>query len=87
MVYFLREKDKVKTPIIGVFEGEHQDLVKEAFNAMIQADTPLIQKPQDIDLSEVKFGWQHLKQAILDAHKPIQDMFFQGHGNYHQVRR
>ena len=30
------------------------------------------------------FDWPFLRQAILDAHKPIQDMFFKGHGNYLQ---
>jgi hypothetical protein len=85
MVYFLREKELGSEDAYSrVFDGEHRDLVKEAFNAMIQADKPLNQKPRDIDLSEVEFGWQYLKQAILDAHKPIEDMFFKGHGNYLQ---
>ena len=35
-------------------------------------------------MSGVGFDWPTLKQAILDAHKPIQDMFFKGHGNYLQ---
>ena len=60
------------------------DLVKEAFNAMMQSSTPLLKEPEDIDLSEVDFDWPFLRQAILDAHKPIQDMFFKGHGNYLQ---
>ena len=51
---------------------------------MVQANSKLSQKPRDIDLSGVDFGWQYLRQAILDAHKPIQDMFFKGHGNYLQ---
>ena len=34
--------------------------------------------------NEVDFDWPFLRQAILDAHKPIQDMFFKGHGNYLQ---
>ena len=28
--------------------------------------------------------WSTLRQAILDAHKPIADVFFQGHGNHLQ---
>ena len=67
-----------------VFDGEHQDIVKEAFNAMIQASTNLTHKPKKLDLSEVDFDWATLKQAILDAHKPIADVFFQGHGNHLQ---
>ena len=67
-----------------VFDGEHRDIVKEAFNAMIQASTNLTQKPRKLDLSEVDLDWPTLKQTILDAHKPIADVFFQGHGNHLQ---
>ena len=67
-----------------VFDGEHRDIVKEAFNAMIQASTNLSQKPKKLDLSQVDLDWPTLKQAILDAHKPIADVFFQGHGNHLQ---
>jgi hypothetical protein len=85
MVYFLRGKELGSEDAYGrVFDGEHLDLVKEAFNAMVQANSKLSQKPRDIDLSGVDFGWQYLRKAILDAHKPIQDMFFKGHGNYLQ---
>jgi hypothetical protein len=62
-------------------------IVKEAFNAMIQASTNLTHKPKKLDLSEVDFDWTTLKQAILDAHKPIADVFFQGHGNHLAVHR
>ena len=85
MVYILREKELGSEDAYGrVFDGEHRDLVKEAFNAMVQSATPLLKEPRDIDLSEVDFDWPFLRQAILDAHKPIQDMFFKGHGNYLQ---
>ena len=85
MVYMLREKELGSEDAYGrVFDGEHRDLVKEAFNAMVQSATPLLREPRDIDLSEVDFDWPFLRQAILDAHKPIQDMFFKGHGNYLQ---
>ena len=85
MVYFLRGKAIGSEDAYSrVFDGEHRDLVKEAFNAMIQSSTPLLKEPKDIDLSEVDFDWKHLRQSILDAHKPIADMFFQGHGNHLQ---
>ena len=51
---------------------------------MMQSSTPLLKEPEDIDLSGVDFDWPFLRQAIIDAHKPIQDMFFKGHGNYLQ---
>ena len=85
MVYILREKELGSEDAYSrVFDGEHRDLVKEAFNAMVQSATPLLKEPKDIDLSDVDFDWPFLRQAILDAHKPIQDMFFKGHGNYLQ---
>ena len=85
MVYFLRDKELGSEDAYGrVFDCNHRDLVKEAFNAMMQSSTPLLKEPEGIDLSEVDFDWPFLRQAIMDAHKPIQDMFFKGHGNYLQ---
>ena len=85
MVYFLRDKELGSEDAYDrVFDCDHMDLVKEAFNAMMQSSTPLLKEPDDIDLSEVDFDWPFLRQAIMDAHKPIQDMFFKWHGNYFQ---
>ena len=85
MVYFLRgAKMGDEDAYDRVFDGEHRSIVKEAFNAMIQASTNLTHKPKKLDLSKVDFDWATLKQAILDAHKPIADVFFQGHGNHLQ---
>ena len=85
MVYFLRNKELGDEDAYGrVFDGEHRPLVKEAFNAMIQASTRLTQKPRGIDLSDVDMDWPTLRDAILTAHRAIEDMFFQGHGNHLQ---
>ena len=67
-----------------VFDGEHRSPVKEAFNAMMHASTPLLRKPDGIDLGEVGFDWTILRQAVLDAHTPLSDVFFQGNGNHLQ---
>lgn len=64
-----------------VLDGEHRDTVKEAFNAMIQASTPLTSKPKGIDCDKIGMTWTELRQAVLDAHKPIQHLFFSGLGN------
>ena len=64
-----------------VLDGKHRDIVKQAFNAMLQADTQLNQKPDNINVEEIGMSWRELKEAILDAHKPIQDKFFKGIGN------
>ena len=85
MVYFLRDKELGDEDAYDrVFDGEHRSLVKEAFNAMIQASTKLTQKPRGIDLSNVDMDWPILRDAILNAHRAIDDMFFQGHGNHLQ---
>ena len=64
-----------------VLGEEHRDVVKEAFNAMFQANTSLESKPKDINLDNIEMTWKELRQAILDAHKPIKDLFFTGLGN------
>ena len=85
MVYFLRGKKMGDEDAYDrVFDGEYRDIVKEAFNAMIQASTELTHKPRKLDLSSVDLDWPTLKQAILDAHKPIADVFFRGHGSHLQ---
>ena len=50
----------------------------------MQASTPLLGKPDGIDLSEVDFDWATLRQRVLDAHPSLADVFFQGHGNHLQ---
>ena len=85
MIYFNAGKDMGSEDAYDrVFNCEHRDIVKEAFNAMMQASTELNRKPEDLDLTGVSFKWNTLKQAILDAHKPIADRFFRGEGNHLQ---
>jgi hypothetical protein len=85
MAYYLRGAELGSEDAYGrVFDGEHRPLVKEAFNAMMQASTPLLRKPDGIDLSKVDFDWPTLRTAVLEAHKPLADVFFQGHGNHLQ---
>ena len=64
-----------------VLDGEHRKIVKQAFNAMMQAKSDLEQKPKKINLNEIGMSWKELKEAILKAHKPIKDLFFTGLGN------
>ena len=64
-----------------VLGPEHREVVKQAFNAMFQRDKPLDSKPRGINIDEIGMTWKELRQAILDAHKPIKDLFFTGLGN------
>ena len=85
MAYYLRGAELGSEDAYSrVFDGEHRPLVKQAFNAMMQAGTPLLNKPDGIDLTEVDFDWPTLRKAVLEAHTPLADVFFQGHGNHLQ---
>lgn len=67
-----------------VLDGEHRGVVKQAFNAMVQASTPLKNCPTEIDLSGLEMSWAELRDRIITAHKPISDQFFKGVGNHLQ---
>ena len=67
-----------------VLDGEHRKIVKQAFNAMVQAPTPLKSCPAEIDLSGLEMSWTELRDRIINAHKPISDQFFKGVGNHLQ---
>lgn len=69
-----------------VLDGEHRDIVKQAFNAMVQATGPLNRCPNDINLESAGIGWSDLRARILAAHKPIADQFFKGIGNKLQFK-
>ena len=69
-----------------VLDGEHRKIVKQAFNAMVQAKSPLKNCPNDIDLSEAGMSWAELRDRILKSHKPIADHFFKGVGNHLQFQ-
>ena len=64
-----------------VLDGQHRDLVKSAFNAMIQADSSLRTCPRGIEPSVADMSWGELRDRIIEAHKPISHLFFTGLGN------
>ena len=57
-----------------VLGPEHRETVKEAFNAMFQANTELNSKPSKLNLDEIGMSWRELREAILNAHKPIRNL-------------
>jgi hypothetical protein len=69
-----------------VLDGQHRDVVKQAFNAMVQASTQLNHKPDKINLDGLEMDWRELRQRVLEAHKPIQNLFFTGIGNKLQFK-
>ena len=82
MIYSLYNKELGSEDAYSRVAGEdHRDIVKQAFNAMFQASTTLEGKPEGIELEDIGMSWKEIKQAILEAHKPIKDLFFTGLGN------
>ena len=82
MLYFTNYKELGSEDAYGrVLDGEHRDVVKQAFNAMVQASSPLTNCPSDIDLTELDMSWSELRDRIIKAHKPISHEFFKGVGN------
>ena len=82
MLYFAYDKELDSEDAYDrVLDGEHRDLVKSAFNAMIQANSVLKSCPRDIKPSIADMSWGELRDRILVAHKPIQHLFFSGIGN------
>ena len=69
-----------------VLDGEHRKVVKQAFNAMVQASTPLKNCPNELDMSGLEMSWAELRDRIIKAHKPIADLFFKGVGNHLQFQ-
>ncbi|MDA9053402.1 hypothetical protein N9H65_04810 [Planktomarina temperata] len=69
-----------------VLDGEHRKIVKQAFNAMVQASTPLKNCPNELDMSGLEMSWAELRDRIIKAHKPIADLFFKGVGNQLQFQ-
>tara|TARA_E500000178_G_scaffold322980_1_gene348163 strand:- start:78 stop:1463 length:1386 start_codon:yes stop_codon:yes gene_type:complete len=65
---------------------EHRDVVKEAFNAMVQMKKDTNRPPNDIDFDSTGLKWKDLKRLILKRHQPIKDSFFCNKGNALQFK-
>ena len=65
---------------IGI-SSDYRDLVKQVFNAMVQAKKKLTHAPRSIPTSMTGLRWKDLVEKVLERHKPIKEMFFVGMGN------
>lgn len=87
MLYFANNRELGSEDAYDrVLDGEHRDIVKQAFNAMVQASSPLKSCPESIDLAPADISWPDLRERILASHKPIADEFFKGVGNKLQFK-
>jgi hypothetical protein len=58
-----------------------RDVVKEAFNAMMQVSgSNLHQKPNDLVLPEGHTSWKRIRSLLLQKHEVIAELFFNGMG-------
>jgi hypothetical protein len=55
---------------------EHKDIVKKAFNAMLNAKHELKGPPKDSRHKELGLTWRELSGRILEKHEPIRDHFY-----------
>ena len=87
MLYFAYNKKMGQEDAYDrVLDGQHRKIVKQAFNAMVQSSSPLNVKPRKINMDGMEMGWEELRQRILDSHKPISHLFFDGKGNELQFK-
>ena len=87
MLYFAYNKKMGQEDAYDrVLDGQHRKIVKQAFNAMVQSSSPLNLKPRKINMDGMDMDWKELRQRILDAHKPIKDLFFRDEGNKLQFK-
>lgn len=67
------------SPIAG---ERHREVVKRAFNAMLNAGSSMSQPPKDLELASLGLSWSELVEKIIAFHKPLADakFFFSGAG-------
>ena len=81
IAYLHLDKDLGKEDAYSrVFGEEHRDVAKVAFNAMLNARSQLSHQPRNLDLKDRPFSWPELRDKVLEAHRPIKELFFQGLG-------
>ncbi|MBL6782768.1 MAG: hypothetical protein ISQ21_06975 [Alphaproteobacteria bacterium] len=71
---------KPETTPAGKNSGDFRNVVKRAFNAMLNAEHRLKQPPHELKLSEWGISWKQLVQAIESRHQPVAKQFFTGTG-------
>ena len=62
------------------FTEENRKIVKQVFNAMLNAKRMMIRQPRGLDLKPLRKKWSEIVPIVLQAHHDIQHMFFGGYG-------
>ena len=58
----------------------NRDIIKQVFNAMLNAKKPMARQPRGLDLKPLKKRWAEIVPIVLKAHHQIKHMFFKGYG-------
>ena len=84
ILYAEAGRDLPDDPYDDILAPQHRDLVKKAFNAMVNAKHELTRPPYGLVLRETGMTWRQLSSAIREKHKPISDAFYSDGGTYLQ---
>ena len=58
----------------------NRDIIKQVFNAMLNAKKTMARQPRGLDLKPLKKRWAEIVPIVLKAHHQIEHMFFKGYG-------
>lgn len=64
----------------GLTTNDLRDMVKAAFNAMLNSPKQLKQAPSGVNPSKFGLKWADVSESIMDYHKPIAHHFYTGVG-------
>ena len=84
ILYAEAGRDLPDDPYDGILAPQHRDLVKKAFNAMVNAKHELTRPPYGLVLRETGMTWRQLSSAIREKHKPISHAFYSDGGTHLQ---
>ncbi len=84
ILYAEAGRDLPDDPYDGILAPQHRDLVKKAFNAMVNAKHELTRPPYGLVLRETGMTWRQLSSAIREKHQPISDAFYSNVGTHLQ---
>jgi hypothetical protein len=65
---------------IDIFHGEHRDLGKKLFNALLNAKHDIKNPPRATKISHTGKTWKQIKERIYELHEPIKEYFCNGAG-------
>ena len=84
ILYAQQEIEPPQDAYSNILPNLPRDVAKRAFNAMINAEVPMLAQPRGMKLSAYGYRWQDVVKAMFDRHWAIKDAFFSGAGKFLQ---